>query len=175
MKRSIYEVTIEELGSGNADVQELVAERIPRAFPREISWPLWATALLARSAAILDSVTALAERGRRTDAEVALRTLYVQLATLCWLAIDPESHIKAWQRGSEAMWSKFQSEAHDFYGIEVLDREDAAGLATDKLKPLDQLADDVDAYWPEHIAAFRQRPGNRKELLSFRARRVIRG
>ena len=34
----------------------------------------------------------------------------------------------------------------DLYGIEVLDPADAADLAAEKLKPLVQLVDDVDAY-----------------------------
>lgn len=166
--RSIHEVTLGELTDLNAEVQALVSERIPRAFPPGMSWALWATALLARSASILDAITALAERGRRADAEVALRTLYVHVTTFCWLAIDPEANVDAWHSNSQAMWGVFDREARDFYGIEVLDPADAVDLATTKMRPLDQLADDIDAYWPQHIKAFRPHPEGRKEVLSFR-------
>lgn len=166
--RSIHEVTLDELTSLNVEVQALVSERVPRAFPPEMSWGLWATGLLARSASILDAITALAERGRRADAEVALRTLYVHVTTLCWLAIDPESNVDMWHSNSQAMWGVFDREARDFYGIEVLERDDAAELATTKMRPLNQLADDIDAYWPKHVEAFRAHPEGRKEILSFR-------
>lgn len=98
-RRTIHEVTLQELTASNAEVQELVGERVPRAF-REPSWLFWATAMLARTAAILDSVTGLAERGRRADAEVALRTLYTHVTTFCWLATDPDPHLVEWQGGS---------------------------------------------------------------------------
>lgn len=36
------------------------------------------------------------------------------------------------------------------------------------MKPLDQLADAVDGYWPQHISAFRPHPEGGKHLLTFR-------
>jgi hypothetical protein len=169
-RRTIHEVTLEELTASNAEVQRLVGERVPRAF-REPSWLFWATAMLARTAAILDSVTGLVERGRRADAEVALRTLYTHVTTFCWLAIDPEPHLAEWQGGSEAQWDKFNREVKGLYRIIPSDDEVLASFGGAKtLKPLEQLADDVDAYWPSKIAAFRGHPGDgkKKELLSFR-------
>jgi len=169
-RRTIHEVTLQELTASNAEVQDLVGERVPRAF-REPSWLFWATAMLARTAAILDSVTGLTERGRRADAEIALRTLYTHVTTFCWLAIDPDLHLAEWQGGSEAQWDKFYREVKGLYGITPRDDEVLESFGGAKtLKPLDQLADDVDAYWPSKIAAFRGHPsgGKKKELLSFR-------
>jgi hypothetical protein len=165
---TIHEVTTEELAVGNQEFQELVGERVPRAFTNA-SWQFWATAMLARTAAILDSVTALVERGRRADSESALRTLYVHVTTFCWLAIDPDDHVDAWHRNSEAMWGVFSKESDDFFGIKVLDDETVADFASEKLKPIEQLADDVDAFWPDHINAFRRHPAvGKKEVLTFR-------
>jgi hypothetical protein len=164
---TIHEVPVEQLANGNADFQKLVGERLPRAFGKGLSWPLVANGFLARTAAILDSVTALIERGRRADAEVALRTQYITVATFCWLAIDPESHRDAWQRGSEAQWGKFDREAR-LRNMGVIDAETAAGLSTKKMKPLDQRADDIDAYWPNQIPAFRTATDGGTGVLSFR-------
>jgi hypothetical protein len=165
---TIHEVTAAELAAGNQEFQELVAERVPRAFSNA-SWQFWATAMLARTAAILDSVAALVERGRRADAESALRTLYVHVTTFCWLAVDPDDHVDAWHRNSEAMWGVFSKESDDFFGIKVLDDETVADFASEKLKPIQQLAADVDAFWPDHIDAFRRHPvAGKKEVLTFR-------
>jgi hypothetical protein len=164
---TIHDVPVEMLANGNSEFQELVAERLPRAFGQGLTWPLVANGLLARTAAILDSVTALIERGRRADAEVALRTQYVTVSTFCWLAIDPEAHLDSWKRGSEAQWGKFNSEAQS-RKMGVLDAETAFGLATEKMKPLDQVADDIDGYWPNHIPAFRTATDGGTGLLSFR-------
>ena len=166
--RTIHEVTTDELAAGNKEFQDLISERVPRAFP-SLSWQFWATAMLARTAAILDSLTALVQRGRRADAESALRTLYVHITTFCWLAIDPDDHIDVWHRSSEAMWGVFSKEADDFFGIKVYDDETVADFASEKLKPIEQLADDVDAFWPDHIDAFRRHPADgKKEILTFR-------
>lgn len=168
-RRTIHDVTLEELTAGNAEVQEIVDELVPRAF-REASWRFWATAMLARGAAILDAVTALVERGRKADAEVALRTLYTHVTTMCWLAIDPDRNLAAWQGGSEARLETFNREVEDFYGITLRDDEVLESYGSSKnLKPLDQLADDVDAFWPSRISAFRAHPKTgKKEVLSFR-------
>jgi hypothetical protein len=165
--RTIHEVTTEELAALNGEFQELVAERVPRAF-RKPDWHFWATAMLARTASILDSVTALAERGRLADAEVALRTLYVHVTTFCWTAIDPADHVEAWHQNTEAMWRVFSDESEELFGIKVLDDETVADFASRRLKSIGQLAQDVDAFWPDHIDAFRRHPETgKKEILTF--------
>ena len=134
MRRTVHDISSEDLTVVNAEVQDLVAERLPVSFPHELTWSFWATALLARSASILDAITALAERGRRSDAEVALRTLYEHVATLCWLAIDPEANLSHWQGGSEFRWRQFDEEAREHFGKGVLDPETAAALEGERLK-----------------------------------------
>jgi hypothetical protein len=164
---TIHEVTAEELAALNREFQELIAERIPRAFCRA-DWHFWATAMLARTGSILDSVTALAERGRRADAEVVLRTLYVHVTTFCWIAIEPDSHVDAWHKNAEAMWRVFSNESDESFGIKVLDDEIVADFASRRLKPIGQLAQDIDAFWPDHIEAFRRHPDTgKKEILTF--------
>jgi hypothetical protein len=169
MARHVHEVSTEEIVQGNNDLQELIGERLPRAFPaRSMGWSLWAAGFLARTAAILDSISALVERKRYNDAEVALRTLYVTVTTFCWIAIDPDRHIDIWHEGSEAQWEKFDSEALRNFGKRVLSDDLAAELSKQQLKKIDQLADDVDAHWPDHIAAFRRHPKKGKGMLTFR-------
>jgi hypothetical protein len=150
----------------NAEVQALLSERVPRSFPVEISWSLLATGLIARMGGILDAITALIERGRRADAEVALRSLYEHVTIFCWLGIDPDAHLAEWRSHSEARWGIFHREARDRYGYEVISEEDAATLDTERMKPLNQLAEAVDAYWPDRIPAFQR--DETKPLLTFR-------
>jgi len=164
--RSLHDVTADEIGRINAEVQELLRERVPRSFPVAISWAMLATALLARMGGILDAITALIERRRRADAEVALRSMYEHVTLFCWLGIDPDAHLAEWQRHSEYRWEIFHREARDRYGYQVLREDEAADLDTQRMKPLDQLAEKVDAYWPKRIPAFQRDP--EKPILTFR-------
>lgn len=167
--RTLHEIPAEEFTALNSEVQELVAERLPVTFPQEFTWSLWATSLLARSASIVDSVTALIERDRRADAEVALRTLYEHVTTLCWLAIDPDVHLVEWREGSEFQWRRFDREAREQFGKGVLDPRAAADLEGKALRSLKDRSEEVAAFWPEHISAFQSHlPGNRESLMSFR-------
>lgn len=164
--RSVHEVTADEIVHVNEEVQAVLAERIPRSFPVDVTWALIATALLARMGGILDALTALVERGRRADAEVALRTMYEHVTLFCWIGIDPGTHLDQWRSHSGSKWETFNREARDRYGQDVLGEEEAESLGTGRLKPLDQLADAIDSYWPDRIPAFRQ--GEDKQLLTFR-------
>jgi uncharacterized protein DUF5677 len=111
----------------------------------------------------------LAERGRRSDTEVALRTLYEHVTTLCWLAIDPEANLSQWQGGSEFRWRQFDEEARQHFGTGAIDPKDAAALEGEKLKSLQQRAEEVASYWPDQIPAFRPHLiGRRESLRSFR-------
>lgn len=166
---TVYDITTEELTSLNIEIQELVAERLPMMFAQEFTWSLWATSLLARSASIVDSITALIERDRRADADVTLRTLFEHITTLCWLAIDPDSHLKEWQEGSEFRWRQFNDEAAEHFGKGAIDPSTATELEGRKLRSLEQRSEEVSDYWPNHISAFKRHAvGSPDSILSFR-------
>jgi hypothetical protein len=66
------------------------------------------------------------------------------------------------------MWRVFSDESDQLFGIKVLDDETVADFASRRLKPIGQLAQDVDAFWPDHIDAFRRHPETgKKEVLTF--------
>lgn len=160
---AIHDVTTEEIVRANAEVQTLLRERLPRSFPVEVSWPFVATGFFARTGAILDAVTALVERGRRADAEVALRSVYEHATVFCWLGINPEANLPLWMSRSEAKWKTFYTEARKDLKVQVIPEEDAASLGSERTMPLDQLADQVDAYWPQRLPAF-----HKDSIRSFR-------
>jgi hypothetical protein len=52
--------------------------------------------MLARGAGTLDSIAALAPRGRNTDSAVLLRVLTEHVIVFAWLAADPERRFPLW-------------------------------------------------------------------------------
>jgi hypothetical protein len=155
----------------NSEIQELLAERLPRELGPEFDWDFWSSAMLARVGGIFDSITALISAGRRADAEVALRTMYEQVTLFCWIAIDPAEHLREWQENSESRWSQFHTEARDRFGIEVIGEEDAEGLAKGRMRALEQRSEAVDRYWSGQIDTFRPPPprsGGELSPKSFR-------
>lgn len=147
----------------------MLSERLPLTFPREVSWRLVATGLLARMSSVFDSMSSLVERGSHTDGQVLLRVLYDHAATFCWLGIDPESNIPEWQRWDHGRYVKRHNDAAKF-GVTVLDADDLERFA-DSPDPrgLAELAEAIDNYWPDHIGAFRRHPaGGSMEIRSFR-------
>jgi len=148
---------------------EMLSERLPLTFPMEVSWKLVATGLLARMSSVFNSMTSLVERGSHADAQVLLRVLYDHTATFCWLGIDPDGHLAEWQRWDHGRYLKLHNDAAAF-GVTVLDADDLTRFAgSPDPRGLAELAESIDRYWPDHIAAFRpQPPGAPKEIRSFR-------
>ena len=146
-----------QLAEINDEIQALLGERLPRRMPVEISWEFWATAMLARVGAILDSISVLVGAGRRADAEVALRTLFEQVTVFCWIAIDPNKHLQEWREHSESRWAQFHEETRDDYGIELISAEEAETLARSRMRTLELRTEAIDEYWPRHLEASRGR------------------
>lgn len=155
----------------NAEIQAILAERLPREMSLKFDWEFWATAMLARVGGIFDSITALVGAGRRADAEVALRTMYEQVTLFCWIAIDPEKHLREWRENSESRWRQFHAEARDRYGFDVISEEEAEKLAEGRMRKLEQRSVAVDRYWSEQIEAFKPPPSKKareQPIKSFR-------
>lgn len=170
-RRQAHGVEPEEMAQINAEIQALLAERLPRKMGLKFDWEVWATAMLARVGGIFDSITALVGAGRRADAEVALRTMYEQVTLFCWIAIDPEKHLREWQENSESRWRQFHAEARDRYGFEVISEEEAEELAEGRMRTLEQRSEAIDRYWAKQIEAFEPpapKKAHKQPLKSFR-------
>jgi uncharacterized protein DUF5677 len=99
-------------------------------------------------------MTSLVERGSHADAQVLLRVLYDHTATFCWLGIDPDGHLAEWQRWDHGRYLKLHNDAAAF-GVTVLDSDDLTRFAgSPDSRGLAELAEAIDLYWPDHIAAF---------------------
>jgi hypothetical protein len=171
-RRQAHGVGAEEMAEINDEIQSLLGERLPCDLGIDFTWEFWATAMLARAGAIFDSITALVSAGRRADAEVALRTMYEQVTLFCWIAIDPDKHLGEWRGGSESRWLQFHTEARERFGIQVLDTEDAEGLAEGRLRRLEERSEAVDRHWSEEIDAFKP-PVPKKGKLSLKSFRGL--
>jgi Family of unknown function (DUF5677) len=167
---NLEQVTPELLRASADEFAEMLSERLPLTFPMEVSWKLVATGLLARMSSVFNSMTSLVERGSHADAQVLLRVLYDHAATFCWLGIDPDGHLAEWQRWDHGRYLKLHNDAAAF-GVTVLDADDLERFAgSPDPRGLAELAEAIDRYWPDHIAAFRSHPagGAPKEIRSFR-------
>jgi hypothetical protein len=166
--RPLTNLPVDDLIAANDLFQELVAERVPRSFPVELTWELIATAFLARIASILNTITLLIQHDRQLEGEVTLRTLYETTTVFCWLAIDPKANITEWRRHSDWRLQQLHDEVSKYGGAAVADDE------LDLLDParggsLEKRADAVDAFWPLHSTAFRPvGPEDEPSVLTFR-------
>lgn len=167
-KQPAHGFSAAQLAEINDEIQALLGERLPRRMPVEISWEFWATAMLARVGAILDSISVLVGAGRRADAEVALRTLFEQVTVFCWIAIDPDKHLQEWRDHSESRWAQFHEETREDYGIELISAEEAEALARKRMRTLELRTEAIDEYWPGQIEAFENQPAEGRSLKSFR-------
>ena len=75
-------------------LRELYGKHAPRTVPHNNqldSWPLFASALLARINYCLESITCL--QFREVDAGVLCRVLFEHVVTFAWLAVDPSTRL----------------------------------------------------------------------------------
>lgn len=164
-------ITPGEIESATDELLALVAERLPERFdPRGA--PIWRaalTALLARMAGILESMRHLARPERQADALILLRSLYEHLVTFLWLAADPKPRVEDWYGHTLRRRRAVALEAAA-YGVEgvMSDDELRAAEEAENLKPLQQLARDVDAFWGPRIKGLYVQPASGpKHLLTL--------
>lgn len=157
--RRLTEVDDELLRKTTDEITALIAERLPQMFSAGVSegdqWPPIAHGFLARAGTLLETLTALVERGNGGEAQMLLRIIYEHVTTFCWLAIDPEPHVLRWRDWANARQLKVHNDAKRF-GVKVLTDAEVAEYESAELPPgVAQLAEEVDRYWSEHSTAFR--------------------
>jgi Family of unknown function (DUF5677) len=149
--RPLADVTPSLLRAATDEISALIEDRLPLHFDPGEQWPLIGHAFLARAGTLLESLTILVEHGQSIDAQILLRVLYEHVTTFCWIATDPEKHVKAWKKWSDGRRKARHNHASDF-GIEVLTSAELAKIGEPPGLP--QLAREVDLFWPNHSEAF---------------------
>lgn len=152
-----------------AELEGLIGEVVPRAFPAEISWRLVSTAFLARLGDMLRSMQILIEGEQHSSALLVLRTIYEHTVIFCWLAIEPETRLQRWIDNSERERGRAFKEAGELFDLpppEDLDMDQAAGI--ERFAPLTDMASEADRHWSERLPAFRAPEKGPGGILSLR-------
>jgi hypothetical protein len=122
--------------SANAELVVLVRRGLPRRFYRsDTNWSLWSTAMLVRMADTVDAAMRLMDGGNDVDGGTLVRSLYEQVVTFAWIAIDPGPRYSRWF--SQPLWDELRlhNDAMTF-GVPVLSEDEVA-----KTKRIVGLAD----------------------------------
>ena len=164
-------ITPDEIKSATDELLALVAARLPERFylSGEPIWRACLTAFIARITGIVESMRPLAHPDRQSDALILLRSLYEHLVTFLWLAVDPEPRVRDWYGDTMRQRRTVALEALT-YGVEGVMTDDQLRAAeeADNLKPLQQLARDVDAFWGPRIEGLYVQPASgTKHLLTL--------
>jgi len=154
-------LTPELIHQATDDLLALVGKRLPeRFYPGDVTWRWVLTALIARMMGTLESLRPLADPQRQTDALVLLRSLYENVVTFMWLAIDPEPRVQEWHAAALYQRSVLHREARPYGAGEVLSEEELQQADKAKLKPLQQLAAEVDDHWGPKIKGLYSHPAD---------------
>jgi hypothetical protein len=168
--RNAADMTPEMVATALGELIALVRERLPERFYRgEGHWRPLAAALISRIAGIGESVRALLPMRRQADTQILVRALYEHVLTYCWIAIDPRNRVYEWRDHAVVQRKRLHNDAARL-GIQILSEDQFAEAAVlDEIKRLIERADEVDAYWSQHIRGFRPPSVDTKAgLLTFR-------
>jgi hypothetical protein len=128
---------------------ELVAyvrSNFPMRFhPGENWWSTFAAASVLRMADTVDHITTEAGQMSNGDSLTLVRVVYEQGVTLCWIAIDPESHHRRWRAHALAWDAKLRADVERFGA--TLDPIPEPDLSANDLPPMDQRAEASDQHW----------------------------
>lgn len=154
--RLLTEIEPAQLREATDELRALIDEALPQMFSMVgEDWPAVAHGFLARAGQLLEAQTVLVERGLEGEAQMLLRIIYEHVTTFCWLAIDPEAHVKRWHEWADARQLTVHREAKSF-GVTVLKPGQVAEYEkAEKPIPLVQLSKAVDDYWSQKSTAFR--------------------
>lgn len=182
-----------EIQQANAGLVAVVRRRLPMGFYGQAShWSLWSTVALVRMADTVDAAMTLMKGGHDVDGRTLIRSLYEQVVTFAWIAVDPGPRFSRWM--GESVWADLRlhndavmfkervlteeevEQSKRILGLtdkpEDEGQEDAcrrrrkrAGPAADRrLPPVPERATDADAHWSSRIAGLHPP----KHMLSFR-------
>ena len=158
--------TLERIAQARQHAQEL-RRLTDGLLPRTVAstgghgdWPLTGWAMLSRACGTLDSVMALIDERRATDAGVVVRSLFEQAVTFAWIAIQPNDNALAWVRWDRTERKKAHNDLLQHGGPALLDPQTVvnfdAVIAAGPLMPnLAQRAEEADTHWAAQIAAVR--------------------
>jgi hypothetical protein len=151
-QRHLREIGHDELRSAVEALADLVGPRFPQRVHRgEGQWPIAATGLIAEMISTARSVAMLNASGAHNDVLVLLRTLYEQVVTFCWLAIDSDRHLVAWANEAHLERLRLHNDAVD-YGHSILTEEEVEAIKQRRGMPrLVERAAAIDDFWPSHI------------------------
>lgn len=154
-------------------LRELTSAFLPTTMPsagEHGDWPLTGFAMLARACGTAESVLSLADERRATDAGTLSRTLFEEVVTFAWIAIDPPVNAQAWVRWDRRQRLKLDNDLVDKGAAPVLTpgvREQfEAAIAAGPMMPeaLAQRAADADAHWAPRVAAIEASPTNERSF-----------
>jgi hypothetical protein len=120
-------------------------------------WPLTGFAMLARACGTTESVLALAAERRATDAGALSRTLFEEVVTFAWIAIDPAVNAAAWVRWDRRQRIKLDNDLSDKGAAPLLTpqvrQRFEAVVASGPMMPenLAERAADADAHWAPRV------------------------
>jgi hypothetical protein len=86
-------------------------------------WSKWSTATLVRMADTVEAAMNLMEAGLEVDARTLLRSLYEQVVTFAWLAIDPGPRFARWFGDGLLEDLRLHNDAQPF-GITILEEDE---------------------------------------------------
>jgi hypothetical protein len=149
----------------NREMVELVRQWLPQRYYGGEAWrAVFSAAALVRMADTVDSMMALLERRLDADALTLLRSLYEQVITLAWIAIDPEPNHKRWLGNAKHEMLKLHNDAAAF-GETILTATEATDAKNAPEMPnVADRAKEADEHWPDRVKGLH--PDG--HLLSFR-------
>lgn len=93
-----------EIQAANAGLVGVVRRHLPMGFyARATHWSLWSTVALVRMADTVEAAMTLIAAGADVDGRTLIRSLYEQVVTYAWIAVDPGPRHKRWF--AESVWA----------------------------------------------------------------------
>jgi hypothetical protein len=130
---------------------ELVAyvrSNFPMRFYSGESW--WSTFAVLRMTDTVEHITAELGTMSNGDSLTLVRVVYEQGVTLCWIAIDPESHHGRWRAHALASDSKLRADVERFGAtLDPIPKPDKSAVG---LPSMDQRAEESDLHWHGKVA-----------------------
>lgn len=151
------------------ELRELTTRFLPATVEstgRHGDWPISGFAMISRACGTLESVMALFPRRRHTDAAVIARSLYEQVVTFAWIAIDPTENAPAWVRWDRQLRIKADNDLRDVGAEALLDkqtRDDFERQIDEGRVMPDSLADRAlaaDKHWSQKLETISEDPAD---------------